>query len=127
MLLGGTRARQAQIYPVKLCRAIVQGLRDQVISDAREGLRIIGSCDLSGRLPQSEEKLDMALSGCTSYPGYAGNGCGLDILRMEEDSCPSGDGGIACSGEDDIDGDHGDMDGWIALDDVKGGPCPHRW
>ena len=35
VLLGGGRARRAQVYPNELCRQIVIGLRNQMISDQR--------------------------------------------------------------------------------------------
>jgi hypothetical protein len=43
VLLGGGRARRAQVYPNELCRQIVIGLRNQMILDQRINEGMIGA------------------------------------------------------------------------------------
>ena len=43
VLLRGGRARRAQVYPNELCRQIITGLRNQVISDQRINDGMIGA------------------------------------------------------------------------------------
>ena len=45
VLIGGGRARRAQVYPNEVCKEIMIGLRDQVIHDQRLGDRMIGAVD----------------------------------------------------------------------------------
>ena len=45
VLIGGGRARRAQVYPNELCREIIIGLRDQMVHDQRLGDRMIGAVD----------------------------------------------------------------------------------
>ena len=41
-LTGGHRTRKAQVYPPALCKAIVEGLKDQLYQDGRMELGCIG-------------------------------------------------------------------------------------
>ena len=45
VLIGGGRARRAQVYPNELCRQIIFGSRDQMMHDGRLGEGMIGSVD----------------------------------------------------------------------------------
>ena len=45
VLIGGGRARRAQVYPNELCKGIIIGLRDQMVHDQRLGDRMIGAVD----------------------------------------------------------------------------------
>ena len=45
VLIGGGRARRAQVYPNELCKQIIFGLRDQMIHDGRLGEGMIGAVD----------------------------------------------------------------------------------
>ena len=45
VLLGGRRAKRAEVYPGELCKKIIFGLRDQMIHDGRLGEGMIGAVD----------------------------------------------------------------------------------
>ena len=45
VLIGGGRARRAQVYPDELCREIIIGLRNQTVLDGRIGQNMIGAVD----------------------------------------------------------------------------------
>ena len=45
VLIGGGRARRAQVYPNELCRQIIVGLKDQMMHDGRLGKGLIGAVD----------------------------------------------------------------------------------
>jgi hypothetical protein len=45
VLIGGGRARRAQVYPDELCRHIILGLKDQMMHDGRLGKGLIGAVD----------------------------------------------------------------------------------
>lgn len=50
MLIGGGRARSAQVYPGELCKAILFGLRNQMLSDGRLGKELIGAVEATDEL-----------------------------------------------------------------------------
>ena len=56
-LTGGGRARRAEVYPDKLCRAILEGLRAQLISDGTMKLNAIAT-----QAPEEEHELDPVMS-----------------------------------------------------------------
>ena len=45
VLIGGGRARRAQVYPNELCKEMIIGLRDQMVQGQRLGNRMIGAAD----------------------------------------------------------------------------------
>ena len=45
VLIGGGRAKRAEVYPNELCKKIIFGLRDQMIHDGRLGEGMIGAVD----------------------------------------------------------------------------------
>ena len=45
VLIGGGRAKRAEVYPGELCRQIIVGLRDQMIQDGRLGEGMVGAVD----------------------------------------------------------------------------------
>ena len=45
VLLGGGKARRAQVYPNELCKQIIIGLKDQMMHDGRLGEGMIGAVD----------------------------------------------------------------------------------
>ena len=138
-LIGGTRSRQAQVYPVDLCRTIVKALRRQLKADADAGAAMISLFTEQSIEGQGRNDCDHVNLLCVSGDGvhtnlsYVGDGArmpqsgsdcatgwvppNLDILRVEEDECY----------HDPWDGDgnsNGDWAHWKASDDVKGGELP---
>lgn len=68
LLLGGGRARRAQIYPDELCREIIYGLHRQMIYDGRIGHDMIGAVDKI-----DEAKIDMQnYTDATFYDDVSG-------------------------------------------------------
>ena len=51
MLIGGGRAKRAEVYPGELCKQIIFGLRDQMIHDGRLGEGMIGAVDRVDEFP----------------------------------------------------------------------------
>jgi len=45
VLIGGGRARRAQVYPGELCKGIIFGVRNQMLHDGRLGDNLIGAVD----------------------------------------------------------------------------------
>ena len=45
VLIGGGRARRAQVYPDELCKEIIIGLKDQMYNDGRLSSGMIGAAD----------------------------------------------------------------------------------
>ena len=46
MLIGGGRSKRAEVYPNELCKEIIIGLRDQMLTDGRLGGEgMIGAVD----------------------------------------------------------------------------------
>ena len=103
-LMGG-KAKQAQIYPPALCRAIVQGLRRQLRWSARPKP---GQCDTPGGCP-----LTCGPSVGVGPPGVAQEVpvWQLELLQMEEDEGDQQEPETAAEGEE-------------ATDDVHGGSLP---
>ena len=51
VLIGGGRAKRAEVYPGELCKQIIFGLRDQMIHDGRLGEGMIGAVDRIDEAP----------------------------------------------------------------------------
>ena len=62
VLIGGGRAKRAEVYPGELCKQIIFGLRDQMIHDGRLGNNMIGAVDRVDEFPIDHELYQMQSS-----------------------------------------------------------------